>query len=267
MFSQGLSFGRIITQVDFQVDRRSRDVVRSTVMADNHVITRDVTPDPEIAAFVQQWKDRVAPVANKQIGKITADLNRVASPTGETPLGDVIADAQLETVKNEGAQLALMNPGGVRADLTYAASGAEGDGVVTYGEAFTVQPFNNLVGVVSLTGAQLDKLLEQQWQPQANGSVIERILQPSATLHYTMDKSQPIGQRISNITVNGAAVEDATSYKVAANSFLLGGGDGFTTFTEGTGQVLGPIDLDGFVAYMGAHSPVAPPALNRISAP
>lgn len=267
MFSQGLSFGRIITQVDFQVDRRSRDVVRSSVMADNHVITRDVTPDPEIAAFVQQWKDRVAPVANKPIGKITADLNRVASPTGETPLGDVIADAQLETVKNEGAQIALMNPGGVRADLTYAASGAEGDGVVTYGEAFSVQPFNNLVGVVSLTGAQLDKLLEQQWQPQANGSVIERILQPSATLHYTMDKSQPIGQRISNITVNGAAVEDTTSYKVAANNFLLGGGDGFTTFTEGTGQVLGPIDLDGFVAYMSAHSPVAPPALNRISAP
>jgi 5'-nucleotidase len=260
LYSSGSSFGRVITQVDFQVDRRSGDIVRSSVKGDNHVVTRDVAPDPATEKFVQTWKDRVATIANKPIGKITADLTRAPSAAGETTLGDVIADAQLASMKDKGAQVAVMNPGGVRTDLIYKASGSEGDGVVTYGEAFAVQPFSNVMGVTSLTGAQLDKLLEQQWT-----SAGEKILQPSSTLHFTIDRTKPVGDRVSGITVDGKAVDPAATYKVAANNFLLGGGDGFSTFTEGKDQVLGPIDLDAFVAYMGTASPVAPPALDRIS--
>ncbi|GAA2427244.1 bifunctional metallophosphatase/5'-nucleotidase [Actinomadura vinacea] len=260
LYSSGSSFGRVVSQVDFKVDRRSGDVVRSSLKGDNHVVTRDVPADPSTERFVQTWKDRVSAIANKPIGNITADLTRAASPSGETALGDVIADAQLASMKEHGARIALMNPGGVRTDLVHKASGSEGDGVVTYGEAFAVQPFNNVMGVVSLTGAQLDKLLEQQWTGSG-----EKILQPSATLRFTIDRSKPVGDRVSGITVDGAAVDPAAAYKVAANNFLLGGGDGFTTFTEGKDQVLGPIDLDAFVAYFGANSPVAPPALNRIS--
>ncbi|TDD77918.1 bifunctional metallophosphatase/5'-nucleotidase [Actinomadura darangshiensis] len=260
LFSSGSSFGRVITEVNLKVNRRTGDIVRSSVKGDNHVVTRDVAPDPATEKFVQTWKERVSTIADKPIGKITADLTRTPSGAGETALGDVIADAQLAGTKDLGAQVALMNPGGVRTDLTYAASGSEGDGVVTYGEAFAVQPFSNVMGVTSLTGAQLDALLEQQWT-----SAGEKILQPSANLHFAIDRSKAAGDRVSAITIGGAPVDPSATYKVAANNFLLGGGDGFTVFTEGTGQVLGAIDLDTFVSYFEAQGTVTPPALDRIS--
>jgi 5'-nucleotidase len=260
LFSSGSSFGRVITEVNLKVNRRTGDIIRSSVKADNHVVTRDVPPDPATEKFVQTWKDRVSTIADKPIGNITADLTRTPSAAGETALGDVIADAQLAGTQDLGAQVALMNPGGVRTDLTYAASGSEGDGVVTYGEAFAVQPFSNVMGVTSLTGAQLDALLEQQWT-----SAGEKILQPSANLHFTIDRSRPVGDRVSAITIDGAPVDPAATYKVAANNFLLGGGDGFTVFTEGTGQVLGAIDLDTFVTYFNAQGTISPPPLTRIS--
>lgn len=260
LYSSGSSFGRVVTQVDFQVNRRTGDIVRSSLKGDNHVVTRDVPPDPRTQAFVQTWKERVAEIANKPVGRISADLTRAPSPTGETALGDVVADAQAASMKDKGAQVALMNPGGVRTDLVYKASGSEGDGVVTYGEAFAVQPFSNVMGVTSLTGAQLDKLLEQQWTAAG-----EKILQPSAGLRFTIDRGRPVGDRVSAITIDGKPVDPAATYKVAANNFLLGGGDGFTTFTEGKDQVLGPIDLDGFVAYLGSVGTITPPKLDRIS--
>ena len=199
LYSQGGSFGRVISQADFMVDRKSGDILRSTETIDNHVVTRDVPPDPQTAAFVQTWQDRVAEVAGKKVGTITADLNRTPDAMGETTLGDVIADSQLEgTQAGGGAQIALMNPGGVRADLVYAP-----DGVVTYGEAFAVQPFSNLMQVVTLTGAQLDALLEQQWSATRTA-----VLQPSATLHYTARLGNAIGDRVSGITVNGSPVTD-----------------------------------------------------------
>ncbi len=260
LFSSGSSFGRVITEVNLKVDRRTGDIVRSSVTGDNHVVTRDVPPDPATQRFVQTWKDRVSVIADKPIGKITADLTRAPSAAGETALGDVIADGQLAGTKDLGAQVALMNPGGVRTDLVYKASGSEGDGVVTYGEAFAVQPFSNVMGVTSLTGAQLDALLEQQWTPAG-----EKILQPSANLHFTIDRTRPVGDRVSAITIGGTPVDPAAVYKVAANNFLLGGGDGFSVFTEGKDQVLGAIDLDTFVAYFAAQGTISPPALDRIS--
>ncbi|MEU4820385.1 bifunctional metallophosphatase/5'-nucleotidase [Actinomadura sp. NPDC023710] len=260
LFSSGSSFGRVITEVNLKVNRRTGDIVRSSVNADNHVVTRDVPPDPATQTFVQTWKDRVSTIADKPIGKITADLTRAPSAAGETALGDVIADGQLAGTKDLGAQVALMNPGGVRTDLVHKASGSEGDGVVTYGEAFAVQPFSNVMGVTSLTGAQIDALLEQQWTAAG-----EKILQPSANLRFTIDRGRAVGDRVSAITVDGTPVDPAATYKVAANNFLLGGGDGFSVFTEGEDQVLGPIDLDAFVAYFTAQGTISPPALNRIS--
>jgi 5'-nucleotidase len=155
-----------------------------------------------------------------------------------------------------------MNPGGVRTDLTFLSSPAgEGDGVVTYGEAFAVQPFSNILQTLTYTGAQIDAVLEQQWL--ANGPT--RILQPSATLHYTQTLANPIGDRISNITINGVAVDPAASYRVTVNNFLAAGGDSFTTLTVGTDVTGGPIDLDAFTAYLTSNSPVSPPATDRIT--
>ncbi len=256
MASQGGSFGRVISQADFQVDRRTGDVVRSSVTIDNHVVTRDIAPDPETVEFVELWKARVAAVANREIGFLSAPLTRAApTATGETALGDVIADAQLWATQAEGgAQIALMNPGGVRTDLDA--------GPVTYGEAFAVQPFSNLMQVIPLTGAQLDALLEQQWTAARTA-----VLQPSATLRYTYTPANAFGDKVSNITIDGVPLDPTATYRVAANNFLVGGGDGFTVFTEPDRSLIwsGPIDLDAFTAYLTANSPIDPPVLDRIT--
>jgi 5'-nucleotidase len=235
-------------------------------VAENHIVTRDVTPDPTVQAIVDKAVAMSAPLANRQVGTITASLTRDdPQTTGETTLGDVIADAQLEATQSNGAQIAITNPGGIRADLVYASSPAgEGDGVVTYGEAFAVQPFSNIMQTITMTGAQLDAVLEQQWQPRAGAPIIH-ILQISSTLHYTMTLANPIGDRVSNITVDGTPVDPAATYRVSVNNFLAAGGDGFTVFAQGTDLTGGPIDLDAFTTYLGAHSPVSPPPLNRIT--
>ncbi|MEU1881178.1 bifunctional metallophosphatase/5'-nucleotidase [Streptosporangium sp. NPDC020072] len=267
LFSQGGSFGRVITKVDFRVDVRTRDVVRSSVVADNQVVTRTVTPDPEIAAFVQTWKERVAPVANKPIGRITADVTNAAAPSGESSLGNLIADGQLAASRSGGdARIALMNPGGVRASLTYTGSPAgEGDGVVTYGEAFTVQPFNNLVQVITLTGAQLKTVLEQQFPGGPNAQPFTKILQPSSNLTYTYSTGAAWGSKVSDLKIDGVAVTDTQSIRVAVNNFLVGGGDAFAEFTKGTDVWSGPLDIDSFAAYFAANPTITPPAPTHIT--
>ncbi|MET0693919.1 MAG: bifunctional UDP-sugar hydrolase/5'-nucleotidase [Propionibacteriaceae bacterium] len=258
---QGASFGRLLSVVDLKIDKRTRDVIRTETVADNHVVTRTVTPDPTVQAIVDSAVSKSAVVGNRQVGTITADLTRTAAPSGETPLGDVIADAQLAATLGNGAQIAMTNPGGIRTDLTYASSPAgEGDGVVTYAEAFAVQPFANLMQTVSLTGAQLDAVLEQQWTADAT-----RVLQISDSLHYAVDLSAPYGSRVSNLTLNGAPIDAAASYRVSINNFLAAGGDGFTVFTQGTDLVNGPIDLDAFTAYLTANPNLSPPAPDRIT--
>jgi 5'-nucleotidase len=259
---QSLSFGRLLSVLDLKINRATGDVLRYASTARNEIVTRTVTPDPAVQTTVNDAVTKSAPIANRQVGTITADIVRAAAPSGESPLGNLIADSQLAATTSAGAQIALMNPGGVRADLTFPSSpSGEGNGVVTYGEAFTVQPFSNILQTLTYTGAQIDAVLEQQWL--ANGPT--RILQPSATLHYTENLSAPIGDRVSNITINGVAVDPAASYRVTVNNFLAAGGDSFTVLTQGTNVTGGPIDLDAFTAYLTANSPVAPPATDRIT--
>jgi 5'-nucleotidase len=260
---QSLSFGRLLSVVDLKINRATGDVLRYASTARNEIVTRTVTPDPTAQAIVDEAVTKSAPIANRQVGTITANIVKAAVPSGESPLGNLIADSQLAATTSAGAQIALMNPGGVRADLTFASSpGGEGDGVVTYGEAFTVQPFSNILQTLTYTGAQIDAVLEQQWLPDPPGT---RILQPSATLHYTQTLANPIGDRVSNITINGVPVDPAATYRVTVNNFLAAGGDSFTALTQGTDVTGGPIDLDAFTAYLTANSPVAPPATDRIT--
>jgi len=266
-YIQGASFGRILSVVDVKIDRRTKDVVRSQTTATNHIVTRDVPQDPEVQALVTEAVTKSAPIANRQIGTITANIVRAPVASGESPLGNLIADAQLEATQVAGAQIALMNPGGVRSDLTYPSSPAgEGDGVVTYGEAFTVQPFGNVMTTLTLTGAQIDAVLEQQWQPQTppNPTVV-RILQPSAGFTYTWSQGAAIGSKVSDIRLNGTPIDPNASYRVSVNNFLADGGDGFTVLRSGTNRTGGVVDLDALTAYLQAHPNTAPPATNRIT--
>lgn len=258
---QGASFGRLLSVVDLKINTKTKDVVRTATTAHNEIVTRDVTPDPAVQKLVDKAKTDSAPMANKQIGTITADLKAAGATSGESTLGDVIADAQLEGTAANNPQIAITNPGGIRADLTYASSpNGEGDGVVTYGEAFTVQPFANIMQTITLTGTNLKNVLEQQWT-----ATTTRILQISSTLHYTYSQSAPIGSRVSNITVGGVPVDPNGSYRVSVNNFLAAGGDGFTEFTQGTDLAGGLVDLDALVEYFAAHPGIAPPPADRIT--
>ena len=250
------SNGRLVTDIDLRVDGETGDVIGAT--ADNTVVTRDLAADPAQTELIARYRTALGPIANEVVGQTTTDITRTADDTGETPLGDLIADAQLADTRDEQAVAAFMNPGGVRADL--------GAGDVTYEEAFTVQPFANTLVTLDLTGAQLDCLLEQQY-------VVDRVLQPSATVRYTVSPDAPAGtaadpcsgQRVGDLAVEGTSVDPAAVYRITVNGFLADGGDGFTVLREGTNRVTTSIDLDAFVAHLGANSPVAPPATDRIT--
>ena len=260
-YIQGLSFGRVLSVVDLKVDRRTKDAIRSQTRTNNHIVTKDVALDPAVEALVQEARSKSAPIANQPIGAVTSNIVRAAVPSGESQLGNLIADAQLAGTQAAGGQIALMNPGGVRADLTFPTSPVgEGDGVVTYGEAFTVQPFGNVMTTLTLTGAQLKTVLEQQWQP-----TVTRILQPSAGFTYTWTEAAVVGSKVSNIALNGVAIDPAASYRVSVNNFLADGGDGFVELRNGTNRTGGAVDLDAFTDYLEANAPVAPPATNRIT--
>ncbi|TWG08500.1 bifunctional metallophosphatase/5'-nucleotidase [Saccharopolyspora dendranthemae] len=259
---QGASYGRLLSVADLAIDRVSQDVVRSETKAHNEIVTRDVPADPAAQALIDEAATKAAPIANRPVGSIAGDLPRAAAPSGEAPLGDVIADAQFEATAANSPQIAITNPGGIREDLLFPGSPAgEGDGVVTYGEAFAVQPFGNIMQTMTLTGAQLKAVLEQQWTPEETN-----VLQVSAGLRYSYSAGAPIGSKVTEISINGQPVDPNTPYRVSVNNFLAGGGDGFTELTKGTDIVGGPVDLDAFLGYLNAHPGLVPPPADRITA-
>ena len=256
--------GRIVTDIDLTIDRESNEVVSTRV--NNAIVTRDVAKAPDLTALVGKYATLVAPLSNRVIGSITGDLLRANNAAGESALGDVIADAQHAATRDPafgGARVAFMNPGGIRADFIAAQiSGGEAVGQVTYGEAFTVQPFNNVMTVLTCTGAQIDALLEQQFRTTGN-----TILQVSNGFTYTWDNAAAIGSRvdIASIKIDGVAISPLASYRVAMNNFLATGGDGFSVFTGCTDSLGGEIDLDALVAYFEDNSPLSPGPQNRIT--
>jgi 5'-nucleotidase len=266
LLTSASSAGRVLTKIDLTIDPVARRVVAKS--AKNIVVSRDIAPDLAVESIIATYEARSAPLANRVVGHISADI--IKSTAGhascETPLGDVIADAQLAATKSPdtgSAVVAFMNPGGIRTDLVHAASGAEGSGVVTYGEAFAVQPFSNNLVTMTLTGAQIETVLEQQFS-----AGVARILQVSSafTYTYTWDSTTKLGRLDgASIRLSGAPLDKTAIYRVTVNSFLAGGGDGFAVFKEGTDRLSGGFDLDALVDYLGHNDPTDPPAADRIS--
>ncbi|WP_060884169.1 bifunctional metallophosphatase/5'-nucleotidase [Streptomyces caniscabiei] len=268
MVTSAASFGRLYTDTTLTYDRKTGDISRTAVDSANHVVTRDVEKAADMTALISRWNTLAAPIGNRAIGHISADVPNAGT---ESPMGDLIADAQYwygKTLDPE-VDLALMNPGGVRAPLTYAAKGTEGDGVVTYAEGFTVQPFSNTVNLQNFTGAQLIQILKEQ--VSGTNAAAPKVLLPSSGLTYTLDLTKSGADRVvtGTIKLNGAAIDPAATYRVATNSFLAGGGDGFPTLGQGTNDLVGADDLAALEQYLLANSsatnPIAPPAANRIT--
>lgn len=255
------SFGRVVTETNLVIDRRSGDVVRDQVTSTNHLVLRTVAPDPTQQAILAKWQALAGPKGDAVKGEATAAITRSANRNTESSLANLIADAQLAATSataDGGAQIALMNPGGVRADIDA--------GPITFRELFNVQPFGNLLVTMDLTGQQLHDVLEQQAvQGRAGGRDI-LILGVSRGLQFEYLPAEGFGNRvpIETITLNGTPINTAATYRVTVNNFLADGGDAFTVFTQGTNRLGGGDDLAAFVSYVEANRPVSPPPTDRI---
>jgi 5'-nucleotidase len=272
------SFGRVVSEIDLVLDKRTQDVRRDLSSATNHpVIRAELAPDPAVTAVIEKWQPLFDAAGNTVVGTITADILRGKTPTGgedrgvESPAGNLVADAQLWATSAANAQIALMNPGGVRSDLTYASSQTppEGDGVVTFGEAFTFQPFGNTLVTMSMTGAEIQSVLEEQCQP-AGASRPFLHLGVSQGLTYDLATTIVAGActsvSVTNMMLNGVPIDPGASYNVTVNNFLADGGDNFDTFElVSTPRVDGGNDLTALIGYLGTFSPVAPPSTDRVN--
>lgn len=260
------SFGRMITRVALTIN--PVDDTITSVSATNEIVSRDIARDPGQTRIIAKYAAVAAPIANRMVGSVTGDIRRAANRAGESALGDVIADAQLASTSpadKGSAVVAFMNPGGIRADLiANNRAGSEQPGQVTYSELFTVQPFSNVMTVETLTGEMIKRLLEQQFGGLAAGT--NRILQVSSGFTYSYKLNAPAGQHVvpASIAIGGRVIGPNERVRVAMNTFLASGGDGFTVFREGTDRLGGDIDVDTLVAYFRTHSPISPGSQNRI---
>jgi 5'-nucleotidase len=270
------AFGRVLTDIDLTLDPKTRDV--TGVVAVNRLVDRrEPPPDPTVAGIVKGYEALVAPRAAVVIGSIAVELpNAAVDAACNMPAGDLIADAQLAATRAPelgGAQIALMNRGGVRTPgFTFQQRGSEGDGNVTYGEAFTVQPFGNSLVTLTLTTQQIKELLEQQFAGCAGQlATATRLLLPSAGFHVRWDGARGCGARIREVTLTqggrtealvdaqGQVVGPDRRWRVTVNSFLAAGGDGFSVLTRGRAPLGGAQDIDALAAYLGRFKAPAPP--------
>jgi 5'-nucleotidase len=253
-------YGTLVTAIDLTLDRATRDVV--SARADNVIVRTAVyAKDAAQTALLAAYDKLAAPIANRPAGSVTAMLSGVPNEAGESALGDVIADAQLAATKAEdkgGAVIAFTNPGGIRSNI---ANGP--DGTVSYAELFASQPFRNQLVTLTLTGAQIKDMLEQQWLDPAR----PRILQVSNGFSYAWEGSKPFGDRViaNNISLNGQRIDPAASYRVTVNNYLAVGGDGFSVVKDGTAHLVGIYDVDALYAYFQANSPLSVNTTARIA--
>ena len=258
LVTSAMSYGRLLTEIDLQIDPETRDVVEKT--AQNFVVRTDGDSDAEVAELVEYYEG-LTEIAERQVGSIGESLGAEAGDDGESDMGKVIADAQLAATSGDrsaGAQVAFMNPGGVRAPLEHEGSEPT---PVTYEDLHRVQPFNNTLVTMTLTGEQIHRMLEQQFQGD-----YAQILLPSEGFNYTWKKDAPVGEKVDpeTVTLDGEPLDLEAEYRVTVNNYLADGGDGFDVLTEGDNRVLGPIDLEAAVDYFSKNAPVEAPDDDRI---
>jgi 5'-nucleotidase len=259
-------YGRLVSDIRLVVNSKTGDVDRSaTYRATNVAVDRSAgAADPRVQAIVDYWLARSAGPKSQVAGSASAPILRARDEAKavvrdrESSLGNLVAQAQLDGLRPAYGDpvVAFMNPGGLRTDIPA--------GTVTYGNLFDVQPFANNVNALTMTGAQIKQLLEQQFAIPGVRTT-QLWLGTSAGFAYHYDPARAVNDRIDacSMTINGVRVEPGTSYRVVANSFLTAGGDSFSAFTQGTGLANGPVDVDTAVTYFQRNSPVDPPAADH----
>jgi 5'-nucleotidase len=284
--TSAFSFGRIISEINLPIDTRTGEVRRDQVTATNHIVDQTIAPDPAQTAILDKYRPIANVIGSRVVGTVAADIKRAVNATGgedrasESAAGNMLADAQLwATESSNGAEIAFMNPGGVRQDLLYNASGSEGAGNVTYAEAFNVLPFGNLTSTIPMTGDQIVRMLRQQCQPIGSS---RPFLHMGVSAGFTYDLRKTIESTtfpngstglgctsvdVTNVRLGGVPLDPNLPYLVTVNNFLADGGDNFTVFREipiearlGAGE-----DLQILIDYLAAEGPVAPPPTDRVT--
>ncbi len=243
------AYGTRLTDIAMMIDRTTGDVVGAR--ARDVIIGVDTyAEDPAQVSLIGEYRKLADPLMQREVGQLTAEITRSKGANGESALGDLIGDAMLDGARKQiaGTQIAFMNPGGIRADLPMR------DGKVTFNDIFAVQPFGNDLVVLSLTGAQIERVLREQYQPTGNN-----ILQVSRGFEFAW--RQPVGQPIEivagSMKLDGVVMDPDKSYRVVTNNFLATGGDGFVSFRLGTDRVTVGGDVEALEAYVTANSPLA----------
>ena len=292
------AFGRVLTDIDLTLDAKTHRVL--AVSPTNRLVDRSdpatmqaIDAAPAVRDIVQGYAALAAPLAMGVVGRLAAALPAVPDESGEQHAGSLIADSQLRATQPAalgGAQIAFMNPGGVRAPGFVPAAGATAPFALTYGEAFRVQPFGNSLVTMTLTSAQLKGLLEQQFAGCA-GQAADRLLQPSNGLRVTWRAGAAPCARIVDvrftptdvtatppvatgpmqpIVEDGVVLQPARAWRVTVNSYLAGGGDGFSILTAGANRLGGAQDIDALTAYLAptlAPNPPYDPSLPALAEP
>jgi len=252
------AYGTRLTDISMLIDPKTGDVIGAR--ARDVMITADAyAEDPAQVALINAYRTQAEPLMKRIVGATTAVIARGRTATGETVLGDIIADSMLAAARRAepGTQIAFMNPGGIRADLPFNPGGQ-----LTFADIFAVQPFGNDLVVLTLTGSDIETILRQQYQPGGNN-----ILQVSEGFAFTWRQAagQPIEIIPGSVRLNGAPLVPTQTYRVVTNNFLAGGGDSFAGFRSGKDKVTVGSDLEALETYVTTNSPLAASSKGRIS--
>ena len=263
---QASQYGEAIGQVVLTLDADNNvTAAESSVISTTDAEGNPVACDTPLSADAQNRYDTIMGIVDnaiaeadvlgqEQVGTINEDITRAYTWENGAPVADdrlqasslgvLVADS-MHTWANgntTGADLSIMNPGGLRADL-------DGDGVLTYADAQSVLPFTNTLSLVTLTGDQIKQVFEEQWQPEGASRPYLQ-LGVSSNVEYTYDSTRDKGDRITGITIDGEPMDMGAEYTLVMPSFLASGGDNFTTLAEGSMVDTGSIDLDAFIQYI-----------------
>jgi 5'-nucleotidase len=260
LVTSGDKYGTLVTAIDLKLDRASRDIV--SAKADNVIVrTGAYARDPLQTALLEAYDKLAAPLGNRPAGSVSETLSHIPDHAGESALGDIIADAQLaatQAAAKGGAVIAMTNPGGIRINVT-----KKDEGAVSYADLFASQPFRNQLVTLTLTGAQIKNVLEQQWRDPK----LPRILQVSNGFSYSWDDARPYGDHVlaDSLSLNGTRIDPAAGYRVTVNNYLSVGGDGFTVLKDGIAPLVGVYDIDALYGYFRANGPIGPAPGKRIT--
>lgn len=247
---QARSYGAYLSETTLRIDRSRNQVVAAEAV--NHPVDQQkLGADPDAQKLVDQVAALTAVVRNRPVATLSNQLSRRHDQRGfDSALGNVIADAQLSQARSQGgAEIAFMNEGGIRADLPSTAQASPL--AINYGDLYAVQPFGNNLVAMSLNGAQIIALLQQQWQGRAADD--PKRLFVSQGFSYRWQPAAELSQRVQDVRLHGQPLEPGRSYRVVVNSFLADGGDGYSVLKQGAQRRLIGRDLEALEAYVSAQ--------------